>query len=384
VDSLAASQNIPAYDLTLFGRKEKNLSVVRNYADHHLAPLGWSVSSTTDLVEALADSVIVLHQIRYGGLAGRAADEQLSMTADLPPDETIGPGALLSVFRQLPDLDQLAGAIQTYCPDAWFLNLTNPLSAVVSRLFHNGVRNCIGLCELPRVTVRQAAAILGANADFAQWAYCGLNHRGFVAGLSWDGKDRTMDLAMCMQNETIGDVTADDIFTMGAVPTKYFSLYHHPQPHKTSGSRAHYLSELRLRILSELEADSAQSPPAMKERYLAWYPDAVTPVIEALSSSAPALLEVNRMTNKGLVEEGRAQVSERGIGSFLEGKLNQTATKWLQKIYDHERAVLKAMACPCKTAVQDALTLDPIMPEKHIEACSTRILEEINRRIGSC
>jgi alpha-galactosidase/6-phospho-beta-glucosidase family protein len=53
--------------------------------------------------------------------------EQPALRFDLPPDETLGSGALQSILRSLSGLRQTSAALTNICPDAWVLNLTNPL-----------------------------------------------------------------------------------------------------------------------------------------------------------------------------------------------------------------------------------------------------------------
>ena len=384
LDALATEKDLPSYSLVLYGRNLENLSLIGRYAALRLEPLGWSVHWTTNIAEALAGSHIVVQQIRYGDMAGRARDEEVSLSAGVPPDETLGPGALLSALRQGPHLDLLAKSIKRYCPDVWLLNLTNPLSTVVHRLSQQGVENCIGLCELPRVTVRQAAAVLGENTDLAQWAYAGLNHRGFVVGLSWNGRDRTMDLANKLGKKTMGGVSGDDIMSLKVIPTKYFGLYRQPQVGSKTKRRAHFLDQLRKRIITQMRHDSNHSPPALHERYLAWYPDAVVPMIKALSSLKASLQEINRVTSQGLVEEGRARVSKAGVGPLLPAPVGPEASRWLDQFRRHELAVISAMEHPGRDTIARALELDPIMPEDQIEPCSRQIWNDLNKRGFTC
>lgn len=384
VDALAIESGLPAYSMKLYGRNKKNLSIVNRYAALHLAPLGWEVHCTTDISEALNGCHIVVHQIRYGDMAGRARDEALSLSAGLPPDETLGPGALMSALRQARHLDRIASSLQQYCPDAWVLNLTNPLSAVVHRLSRKGVKNCIGLCELPRVTVRQAAAVLGQPADLAHWTYTGFNHRGFVVGLSWNGRDRTKELVNNLGKETLDGISGNDIISLGAIPTKYFSLYRAPLTGGKVQRRAYYLDQLRKRLLTQMRLDPYNSPPALKERYMAWYPDAVLPMVKSLSSPEVSLQEVNRLTDRGLVEEGRAQVCKTGIGPFLPAPVGRNASRWLERFRRHERAVITAMEYPDRDTIAHTLELDPIMPEDHIKGCSSKIWHALKQKDLIC
>ena len=384
VDALVQAKNIPPHSLVLHGRNQQNIKIVRKYAYLHLKPLGWSVEHTADISKALAGSHIVVHQVRYGGMTGRACDETIASDAGSPFDETLGPGALNAALRLTPYLDYLAEYLCRFCPEAWILNLTNPLSVVVFRLTQRGVRRCLGLCELPRVTVRQAATLLDEDPNRAQWSYIGLNHRGFIVGLSWNDHDRTIDLAHCLGDNTLGGVKSSDILSLGVLPTKYYRIYSHPRAMVKSQSRATFLSGLRKKILAQLRNNPRQSPSGLCERYMDWYPDAVVPMITALSSSIPTLQEVNVVTSNGLVEEGRVLVSQNEVGTFLPARVSSKADRWLKRFRRHERAVLLAIEKPSLENIIHALKQDPIMSQDKVKPCAQRIWDEVKGRGLSC
>lgn len=49
--------------------------------------------------------------------------------------DTVGPGGILRAMRTVPIFEEFARAIEQFCPDAWVLNLTNPMSACVKALY---------------------------------------------------------------------------------------------------------------------------------------------------------------------------------------------------------------------------------------------------------
>ena len=49
--------------------------------------------------------------------------------------DTVGPGGVLRAMRTVPIYEGFARAIEKHCPDAWVLNLTNPMSACVKALY---------------------------------------------------------------------------------------------------------------------------------------------------------------------------------------------------------------------------------------------------------
>ncbi|MCD8223873.1 MAG: alpha-glucosidase/alpha-galactosidase [Clostridiales bacterium] len=49
--------------------------------------------------------------------------------------DTVGPGGVLRAMRTVPIYEDFARAIWEHCPDAWVLNLTNPMSICVKTLY---------------------------------------------------------------------------------------------------------------------------------------------------------------------------------------------------------------------------------------------------------
>ena len=62
--------------------------------------------------------------------------------------DTAGPGGVLRAMRTVPIYEGFAKAIERYCPEAWVLNLTNPMSACVKALYDNfpGIK-AFGCCH---------------------------------------------------------------------------------------------------------------------------------------------------------------------------------------------------------------------------------------------
>ena len=369
VDALAEAK-LPPQTLRLLGRNCRNLNAVANYARYHLKD--WAVERYTDLEPALTNSQIVLNQIRYGGMHGRAIDENLAHEFHAPADETLGPGALHRAIQLIPHLDHLASAYRRCCPDAWLLNLTNPLTVAVARLRMQGVEKCIGLCELPRVTVQIAAKMLGLDSEKASWRYAGFNHRGFIVGLTWDNIDHTQALARNLRGKTLAGVSAETISTLGVIPTKYFAYYQNLGGTKSVG-RAKFLDELRERVLGQLEADPSRSPPALSERYLLWYSQSVVPLLKSLHSDTESLQVVNTYMDDGLVREGCALVSRKGIAPILPAPVQGPAWEWLNQIEIHERAVMDVVARPNLETITLALEADPLLPPQYVVPCANRI-----------
>src|SRR5207237_6521899 len=102
------------------------------------------------LDEAADGAAVIVNQIRFGGLEGRARDEALASRFQLPADETMGPCGLSAALRVVPRIRELAAELGRRCPDAWVLNLSNPLSITTRVMIRaGGPARSVGLCELP-------------------------------------------------------------------------------------------------------------------------------------------------------------------------------------------------------------------------------------------
>ena len=160
---------LPAFDLQMHGRNGENLALMEAYANRLLQRSGWRIGSTTSMRKALEGASIVIHQIRYGGMERRIQHEQFSERCRVPPDETLGPTALLAAFEMFSELRDTCDAMAEYSPDAWILNLTNPLSYVTAMMVSTGLRRCVGLCELPRMTALEIAALYRLEIRELDW-----------------------------------------------------------------------------------------------------------------------------------------------------------------------------------------------------------------------
>lgn len=49
--------------------------------------------------------------------------------------DTSGPGGILRAMRTVPMFEEIAGYIKSYCPDAWVINYTNPMTLCVKTLY---------------------------------------------------------------------------------------------------------------------------------------------------------------------------------------------------------------------------------------------------------
>ena len=89
------------------------------------------------LEEALTGADFVLISILPGTFSQMQTDvhapEKYSILQSV--GDTVGPGGVFRALRTVPVYEEFAEAIRAYCPKAWVLNLTNPMSICVKTLY---------------------------------------------------------------------------------------------------------------------------------------------------------------------------------------------------------------------------------------------------------
>jgi 6-phospho-beta-glucosidase len=363
-------------ELMLFGRNQRDLKLLEGYGNLHLEAI---VKKTTDLAEALEGCAVVVQQIRFGGLALREECEHFCADQGVLADETLGPGALLTAMRIQSDLQPICAAIQRYCPAAWILNLTNPLS-VVTKLMADALPQAtvVGLCELPDFTLQRVAQILEIDPIEISAEYIGLNHRGFLFNLKHQGRD-LLPLLLNREDLVVEGVDRATLAEFEAVPLKYFRYFIERQVLKPG--RAKQLIDLREQVASELEMNPKRSPPALRQRYLEWYPMSVAPMIETLVTNRRSRRMLNLAGEDGLVREMWATVDRSGYDLLsLPREIPDKVSQWMNRFCDHERAVLAALNSPSLQTLTAALQADPCMPTASVDAVAEALWDKVGYR----
>ncbi|MEU7739048.1 6-phospho-beta-glucosidase [Nonomuraea sp. NPDC049158] len=188
------------------------------------------VLTTTDLDTALRDATFVFSAMRVGGLAGRTADERVALELGLLGQETTGPGGIAYGLRTIPVAVRVAERVAALAPQAWVINFTNPAGMITEAMRSVLGDRVIGICDSPIGLVRRAAAALGLDPARVSPDYVGLNHLGWLRGLTHQGRDVLPDLladdVALRQVEEARIFGGDWVRTLGALPNEYLYYYY--------------------------------------------------------------------------------------------------------------------------------------------------------------
>jgi 6-phospho-beta-glucosidase len=342
-------------EIVLHGRDASALAAGQAFAAGCLP--GVRVSAATDIALALEGADIILHQIRYGGLEGRAEDETYCRKLGVPADETLGPGGLRAALRMRRGLEATSGAIAQVAPGAFVINLTNPLSLSTTLMAQAGVGNLVGVCELPQATGALLAAGVGGSLT---WDYVGFNHRGFLHNLKMDGEPALARVLDSLPAQGVGGVPRAVIEDLQAVPTKYFRLFLGRSPVSAYG-RAQEVTSIRERLLRQMTAAPTQTPAALAERDQPWWSLAVLPLLLAVGGGLSIRQVLNAPDKAGVTREAWFDVDRAGISASPALAPPVMLDPWLKAFEVHEAACLTALAEPTVRNLKRVRQADPLM-----------------------
>lgn len=187
-------EDLPDLDVVLYDIDAERLDVAEGTAAQLARRLGrgGSISSTLDRREALSGADFVVNMIQVGGIDGTRADLEIPASRGLVQTigDTTGVGGVFRALRTFPVLSQLAADMLELCPDAWFLNYTNPmamnvwwLSVVAPDL------KAVGLCHSVYWTARELCELVGVPFEGTHYRAAGVNHQAWLVEWSREGQD---------------------------------------------------------------------------------------------------------------------------------------------------------------------------------------------------
>lgn len=147
----------------------------------------------TELPEALTGADFVINAIQVGGYEPcTVTDFEIPKKYGLRQTiaDTLGVGGVFRALRTIPVMQTFADYIGKYCPNAIFLNYTNPMGILTGYMLRYTDVNLVGLCHSVQVAVPKLMAGVGMDYDDTiQWKIAGINHMAWVLEITKGGKD---------------------------------------------------------------------------------------------------------------------------------------------------------------------------------------------------
>ncbi|MGI5129676.1 6-phospho-beta-glucosidase [Pseudonocardia sp. CA-107938] len=226
---------------------------------------GPPVRTATDLDDALTGARFVFSAVRIDGLAGRTVDERVALELGVLGQETIGPGGIAYGLRTVPVALDVARRVAAVAPDAWVINFTNPAGMITEAMQQVLGERVVGICDSPIGLAARAARALGVDGPVVP-DYVGLNHLGWLRGLSVDGVDRLPELladdARLATIEEARLLGAGWVRALGALPNEYLYYFYRTREavaaiRDAPQTRGEYLCDQQERFYAAAAAEPA-------------------------------------------------------------------------------------------------------------------------------
>jgi len=95
--------------------------------------------------------------------------------------DTLGIGGIFRALRTIPVLEDFARDMEEVCPNAWFLNYTNPMAMLAGYMQRYTNVKTVGLCHSVQVCVPKLLEGLEMPYDDTiQWKIAGINHQAWL------------------------------------------------------------------------------------------------------------------------------------------------------------------------------------------------------------
>jgi len=160
----------------------------------HLAAvrgIGMRATGTTDQRLALEGADYVIVNISTGGFDSMRHDLAVPARYGVMQSvgDSVGPGGIVRALRNIPVFLDLAADMEELCPDAWMLNLTNPMTAICRSVTRETSVKTVGLCHEIAGAQFALSQLLDANFLEITPTVAGVNHLPFITALDVGGTD---------------------------------------------------------------------------------------------------------------------------------------------------------------------------------------------------
>lgn len=184
IDREAAARN------ECIGNKMKDLKECRS---------AWNYKAVETMKEALTGADFVVISIMPGTFDEMESDvhapEKFGIYQSV--GDTTGPGGLMRALRTIPMFEEFAAAIREYCPQAWVINYTNPMTVCVKTLYRvfpqikafGCCHEVFGTQKLLGLALEDIKGIQGAQREDIRVNVVGINHFTWLTAAQYKNMD---------------------------------------------------------------------------------------------------------------------------------------------------------------------------------------------------
>lgn len=186
--------SLQGYELALFDIDHERLRDSEQMLNNIKRTSGSTcvIKTYTDRKEALRGASFVVNAIQVGGYDPcTITDFEIPKKYNLRQTiaDTVGIGGLFRNLRTIPVMLDFAKDMREVCPNALFLNYTNPMAVLTNVMNTHGGINTVGLCHSVQVCMPDLFKSLGMDTEGVKTRIAGINHMAWLLEVSKDGVD---------------------------------------------------------------------------------------------------------------------------------------------------------------------------------------------------
>jgi len=373
-----------------------------------------AVETDDDLDHALEGADAVILCISTGALDSMEHDIEIPKKYGIyqPVGDSTGPGGISRTLRNVPVVTDIAKRMEKICPDAWLLNLTNPMDQIVRAIQKTSRIKIIGLCHEFNCFMSTLESLL----DFEDWerdasaTIVGINHFAWVTELKVKGQDGLQMLrsridSSEMPQETGGgnDVNPSHSLSGNQIKFSLFKTYGavpYPGDRHVAEFFPYFLSKKTCHgaafgvSLTSIE-DRRKWVDNFKKRIAEWTGDApdalplkpsnesLAPILAALIGNGPATVQPATLPNMGQVANLPLESSVETLATFWNGMVSPHASGLIPAPIHalvHKHCVVQDLTVEAalegdRTKVLQALQADPLNNNNDIREISAMLDE---------
>jgi len=149
------------------------------------------ITSSVNRRDVLDGATIVITTIGVG--SRRAWEQDVFVPRKFgifqPVGDSVMPGGVSRAMRMIPPMLEIARDVERMCPDAWFINYSNPMTAIVRAMRRETSLSVFGLCMGTEETVHHLANVAGVPREKVSARWAGVNHLTWILDMRQDGED---------------------------------------------------------------------------------------------------------------------------------------------------------------------------------------------------
>jgi len=185
---------LSGFEFALFDIDEQRLKDSENMLNNlkHSLKANITVKAYSDRKEALRGAKYIINAIQVGGYKpSTVIDFEIPKKYGLRQTiaDTVGIGGIFRSLRTIPVMMDFARDIEEVCPDALFLNYTNPMAALTGAMLRFTNVKTVGLCHSVQICSEHLLKSLEMDDEGIEEKIAGINHMAWLLEIKRNGQD---------------------------------------------------------------------------------------------------------------------------------------------------------------------------------------------------